>query len=283
VAITARDYQATSLDPGTGAAPAAPAHVEQDPNRVGVVFVHGIGTQQPAETFLDWSRPIVKLLTAWRADRGLSPDPVVRSQFAFSGASQPYLELDIPKVDDHPARRFIITEAWWAAQVRAPSLGDAAAYVSRGFPKILRGIVKSYQTGDDVWRSLGQDISDQAEAAATPAIRELKARHRWDWSAPSTRPAVPVDSRYVPADHRRRLLLLYRPFQLIPIRRSAMRRSCDRWTASSRAGSATCPTSSTTRSRRPTFDRGWPSPSSCSRPGWAAARSRSSPTPAGRS
>ena len=35
--------------------------------RTGVVFVHGIGTQAPSETFLDWSGPIVELLTEWRA------------------------------------------------------------------------------------------------------------------------------------------------------------------------------------------------------------------------
>ena len=37
--------------------------------RTGVLFVHGIGTQPPAETFLDWSAPIVELLTDWRAAR----------------------------------------------------------------------------------------------------------------------------------------------------------------------------------------------------------------------
>jgi len=36
--------------------------------RTGVVFVHGIGTQTPSETFLDWSGPIVELLTDWRAE-----------------------------------------------------------------------------------------------------------------------------------------------------------------------------------------------------------------------
>ena len=34
---------------------------------LGIVFVHGIGTQTPGETFLDWSAPIVELLSDWRA------------------------------------------------------------------------------------------------------------------------------------------------------------------------------------------------------------------------
>ena len=37
--------------------------------RTGVVFVHGIGTQTPGETFLDWSGAIVELLADWREAR----------------------------------------------------------------------------------------------------------------------------------------------------------------------------------------------------------------------
>jgi hypothetical protein len=36
-----------------------------DPNRTGVVFVHGIGTQPACETFLDWSGSIVRVLSEW--------------------------------------------------------------------------------------------------------------------------------------------------------------------------------------------------------------------------
>ena len=42
--------------------------------RTGIIFVHGIGTQTPSETFLDWSAPIVELLTDWRTARD-GPDP----------------------------------------------------------------------------------------------------------------------------------------------------------------------------------------------------------------
>src|SRR5688572_33457349 len=65
--------------------------------RTGVVFVHGIGTQAPGETFLDWSGQIVELLTDWRAaaagtaspapDADRIDDPVWRAEFAFSAAS----------------------------------------------------------------------------------------------------------------------------------------------------------------------------------------------------
>ena len=63
---------------------------------VGVVFVHGIGSQRPGETLLDWSRPLIRVLTEWRIAHGLSPDPVVSGDIDFSGATRPTIELDIP-------------------------------------------------------------------------------------------------------------------------------------------------------------------------------------------
>lgn len=91
--------------------------------RTGVLFVHGIGTQAPAETFLDWAGPIVDLLTDWRTardDDGPPPepddpdridDPVWRAEFAFNAASPPYLELAIPSHAGLPETTWVLTEA----------------------------------------------------------------------------------------------------------------------------------------------------------------------------
>ena len=97
---------------------------------VGIVFVHGIGSQRPGETLLDWSRPLIRLLTEWRTALGLPPDPVVASDIDFSGATLPTIELAIPGAPAGPAdamaepQRWILTEAWWAARVEPPSLGS---------------------------------------------------------------------------------------------------------------------------------------------------------------
>src|SRR5262245_26607125 len=100
--------------------------------RTGVVFVHGIGTQGPSETFLDWSEPIIELLTDWKTDQHdraaraghpLSPridDPVRRAEFAFNAASPPFLEVSIPEHADAPATTWVFTEAWWASDLRPP-------------------------------------------------------------------------------------------------------------------------------------------------------------------
>src|SRR3954467_9902618 len=52
---------------GARAAPAAGrARVPEGRRSVGVIFVHGIGTQPARETFLNWSNAIVEMLAEWR-------------------------------------------------------------------------------------------------------------------------------------------------------------------------------------------------------------------------
>ena len=124
--------------------------------RTGVVFVHGIGTQGPGETFLDWSMPIVELLTDWRAARdgedaalAAGPDriddPIWRAEFAFDAASPPYLELAIPAHAALPETTWVLTEAWWASDVRPPGLGRTIDYLRRRLRTLVGGIADGYR------------------------------------------------------------------------------------------------------------------------------------------
>jgi hypothetical protein len=117
--------------------------------RTGIVLVHGIGTQGPGETFLDWSGPIVELLTDWRADHhgeqaDRIDDPVWRAEFAFNAASPPYLEIAVPARDGYPATTWVVTEAWWASDLRAPSLGRTIDYLRRRIGDVVGGISSGY-------------------------------------------------------------------------------------------------------------------------------------------
>jgi hypothetical protein len=122
--------------------------------RTGIVFVHGIGTQGPAETFLDWSGPIVELLTDWRTDQAKEhpttpriDDPVRRAEFAFNAASPPFLELTIPAHAELPETTWVLTEAWWAADLRAPSLGRTIDYLRRRMRSVVSDIAAGYYKG----------------------------------------------------------------------------------------------------------------------------------------
>ena len=123
--------------------------------RTGIVFVHGIGTQTPGETFLDWSGPIVELLTDWRASQATSSpddraedridDPVWRAEFTFNAGSPPYLEIAVPAHAGVPATTWVVTEAWWASDLRAPNLGRTIDYLRRRIGTVVRGIAEGYR------------------------------------------------------------------------------------------------------------------------------------------
>jgi hypothetical protein len=136
--------------------------------RTGVIFVHGIGTQQPTETFLDWSGPIIELLTEWRRDRELRSaqaavdsagtsdepatippdvivDPVRRGLFTFNAGAPPFLDVSVPAHAGIPETTWIFTEAWWAADLRAPDLGRTLGYLRRRIRPIVSGIGAGYR------------------------------------------------------------------------------------------------------------------------------------------
>ncbi|MGD0247474.1 MAG: hypothetical protein ABSB75_00310 [Candidatus Limnocylindrales bacterium] len=122
-----------------------------DLNRIGVVFVHGIGTQPACETFLDWSGSVVRVLGDWLKEHGFDRDPVRRCDYDLSGARLPILELDVPAWDGHVAQTWVLTEAWWAATTRSPGLGSMTTYVRHGLRPIMAGIRQSYDARAASW------------------------------------------------------------------------------------------------------------------------------------
>jgi hypothetical protein len=116
--------------PAAGVAAAAPSVADTKPVKTGVVFVHGIGSQVPGETLLQWSTPLIEQLTAWRVREDLRPwDPVIRAEINFD-QGLPAIELDVPpRPGTRTPRRWVLTEAWWASRVQAPSLGTMASWL----------------------------------------------------------------------------------------------------------------------------------------------------------
>lgn len=143
----------SAADQPTPAAPMDPqsAGATQDPNRVGVVFVHGIGTQPACETFLDWSGSIVRVLGDWMNEHGYANDPVRRCDYDLSGTRLPILELAVPEHDGHSAQTWVMTEAWWAATTRSPGLGSMTSYVRHALRPIMAGIRDGYEVRAAAW------------------------------------------------------------------------------------------------------------------------------------
>jgi hypothetical protein len=194
-----------------------------DLDRVGVVFVHGIGTQPACETFLDWSGAIVGLLGDWLVDHRFGADPVRRCDYDLTGARLPILELDIPEYDGHPAQSWVLTEAWWAATTRAPGLGSMTAYVRKALPGIIGGIRRSYRLRSDSWaerRGLARDFAGASKDYEHSGLVMRSVQHRSrDWVDLLDRIQKELTIlAFGPALILGRLVLMaYAPFRAIPI------------------------------------------------------------------
>src|SRR5439155_12574143 len=75
------------------------------PNSVGIVFVHGIGSQRPEEVLLQWTEPLLRAVEAWKSTAGArrlvppaaaSSDSVNRAEVDFEGETAPMITIAVP-------------------------------------------------------------------------------------------------------------------------------------------------------------------------------------------
>lgn len=136
VAADALDNLASAISPPPGG-----------PQTTGVIFVHGIGSQAPGETLLQWSGPLIEGVTAWRSwaappTGGLPRDTVIGATMDFT-SELPTITMTIPAIGAYPEARWILTESWWAAKVSPPSLTTMTSWLGpqRGAEQIVSAIL----------------------------------------------------------------------------------------------------------------------------------------------
>ena len=153
--------KAVEAHPSTAAVPGHRDHEFRFlDDRVGIVVVHGVGLQLAGQTLLDWTRPIIELMADWRevhrtkladlpGQRYLT-DPVTKANIDFSGATFPTVQLWVPGLRTFEpgdpratGRRWVFTEAWWAQEVRPPTLATMIGWLGDqgGVGRIVSGII----------------------------------------------------------------------------------------------------------------------------------------------
>ena len=145
-----------------------------NPQRTGIVVIHGIGPQLAGQTLLDWTRPIIQVLRdvprmpdskliVPLSKGGTVKDPVIKSNIDFSGETFPVVQVGIPRRSDYgpddprgQERTWVFTEAWWASEIRAPSLATMISWLGEqgGVGRIVQGIQENKLTGR--WAVIGR-------------------------------------------------------------------------------------------------------------------------------
>ena len=103
-----------------------------DVRHVGIVFVHGIGAQEPGETLLDWGGAIAGLLLDIRLAEDTAADPVISCDLDPAPSKSRFIELQLPGVasdGETTEEHWVMTEAWWAQRVRPPPFGKMAEWL----------------------------------------------------------------------------------------------------------------------------------------------------------
>lgn len=129
-----------------GTAPGPPPDGQR---RTGIVWVHGIGTQKPRDSLFDWTGPIIDVFSEWRRqyDREHPEATIGENPVGSASVSDPtnaWIEVDVPAYSGRPRAQWLFTEAYWAADIRPPGFGAAAAYLLARLPGIIRGIALGY-------------------------------------------------------------------------------------------------------------------------------------------
>src|SRR5437867_7425706 len=106
---------------------------EDDPTKpVGIVFVHGIGSQPQTATLREFAQPLIDWLSVWHRARGLEGFGATSADLSYGGAllGPARLRLQLPAYVTppadgqpsvtHPARTWVLAEAWWSTRLIAP-------------------------------------------------------------------------------------------------------------------------------------------------------------------
>jgi hypothetical protein len=149
---------------------------------VGVVFVHGIGSQEQGEILRDWGGAIARVLIDFRVAAGTDGDPVLATQLDPTAPGRIFVELQLPESEDAggapvPEEHWLLTEAWWAHEITPPSFGQMAQWLGPdgAVPRIVKTILPR-SSGQKDPRSLPSSPEPAGSSLSTTPLRDTGER-----------------------------------------------------------------------------------------------------------
>jgi hypothetical protein len=139
---------------------------------VGMIFVHGIGSQAAGETLRDWGAAIIRVLAQFRIGEGEPADPVVKTQLDPTSGKALYIEIELPAIKDKHGKvqvqpeHWVMTEAWWAQRLSPPPFSQMAQWLGPG------GAVRRIVTA--MFAAQGRSDPRQREASEAHLLKRPK-------------------------------------------------------------------------------------------------------------
>lgn len=126
--------------------------------RVGVLFVHGVGSQPESSTVREFGEPLRRWLAAWHRNEKTAGFRVLWSRLSYGedpdGPAR--FAMRIPRHGGRAEQTWIVAEAWWAARLEAPSLLTMVTWSSsillRMLGRLADQTARVIERSDGAWR-----------------------------------------------------------------------------------------------------------------------------------
>lgn len=103
--------------------------------RLGVLFVHGIGTQPPRDTLVRWGDALVKVIgRATKAEPGRIVPMVGRADAGDRSGAHPAEVAVTFRSDRDQNEKWLLAEGWWADSFPAPTYSELVSWSFRAAP-----------------------------------------------------------------------------------------------------------------------------------------------------
>lgn len=133
-----------------------PPREEQVPpagyEKVGIVFVHGVGSQRAGDTVREYGTALVDFLEEWHTQNEVPGFSVNWAELTSRERDAPAaasvrIPAWTPDPDDpdagHPPQDWVIAEAWWAARLEPPPLPTMLGWALRRYGRVITGLMTS--------------------------------------------------------------------------------------------------------------------------------------------
>jgi hypothetical protein len=136
--------------------------VADNPECIGLLFVHGMGEHERGDTLKQFGQPIHTWIDSWlaadnldqRGTHGRLADTSLRMPHAHETTAPAHAVVEVvaPETDpSSPPLRMLAAEAWWAREIISPSFGQVASWGLGLAPwmivRYFRGGIKGFRGG----------------------------------------------------------------------------------------------------------------------------------------